>query len=144
MSAGPDSALTGRQVKEAKLAQAQIRINQLEEAVRNAGGTIPPLEEPDIKPPKLPQIGAPTPPPGPSGPPPPPPPCCPPPPPRGPTAPVTKSVPAADDILTKLGMKSKKKWSVEGNMKKTNWKAIPANKLTGLKLDKIDQCLSFF
>jgi len=33
-------------------------------------------------------------------------------------------------MLAKLGMKRKKKWVVEGQIKRTNWKAVPVNKLT--------------
>jgi diaphanous 2 len=33
-------------------------------------------------------------------------------------------------MLAKLGMKRKKKWSVEGQIKRTNWKAVPVNRLT--------------
>ena len=40
------------------------------------------------------------------------------------------SMPSADDILIKLGMKRKKKWTVENPTKRTNWKSVPANKLT--------------
>ena len=38
--------------------------------------------------------------------------------------------PSASDILVKLGMKRKKKWSVEAPIKRTNWKAVPVQKLT--------------
>ena len=31
---------------------------------------------------------------------------------------------------SQLGMKRKKKWAVEGQIKRTNWKAVPASKLT--------------
>ena len=34
------------------------------------------------------------------------------------------------DIHVRLGMKRKKKWSVEGQIKRTNWKAVPVTKLT--------------
>merc|ERR1719471_1127221 len=81
--------------------------------------------------------GGPPPPPPPGGPPPPPPPFGkgPPPPPGGPPGPpgappMMPSVPSAHDILVKLGMKRKKKWSVEAPIKRTNWKAVPATKLT--------------
>ena len=39
-------------------------------------------------------------------------------------------LPPPVDILAKLGMKRKKKWVVEGQIKRTNWKAVPLNKLT--------------
>ena len=32
--------------------------------------------------------------------------------------------------MCQLGMKRKKKWAVEGQIKRTNWKAVPASKLT--------------
>ena len=74
----------------------------------------------------------PPPPPGSSGPPPPPPPPgmnipCIPPPPQGLgfAAPVNE-----DSILIKLGMKRKKKWDIEETTKRTNWKVVPAQKLT--------------
>ena len=140
MDEGPDKS-TGRQTRDSKFSQAQMRIKQLEEALTKAGGTIPPLKDLVSKPvktqyresttaPQLSSLSGP-PPPHPPSPPsfPPPPPGCPPPPP-GTSNP--SSVSAKEDFLSKLGMKSKRKWSVEGNMKKTNWKAIPANKLTGL------------
>ena len=34
------------------------------------------------------------------------------------------------DVLAKLGMKRKKKWAVEGQIKRTNWKQVPVGKLT--------------
>ena len=137
MDEGPDK-ITGRKARDAKLSQAQMRIKQLEEALVKAGGTIPSLKDFSSKPVETPHIESPTAPPLPiaSGSPAPPPPSCPPPPPGCPPPPQGSSNPysvsAKEDILSKLGMKSKRKWSVEGNMKKTNWKAIPANKLTGL------------
>ena len=138
MPAGLEAAITGKQETEAKFVQAQLRITQLEEAVRTAGGIVPPPPIHEVKPPKSSQTGGPVPPPppGPSGPPPPPPPSNVPPPPGGLQPPAASSVSAADAVLAKLGMKRKKKWSVEGQMKKTNWKAIPLNKLTGLLLVK--------
>ena len=63
------------------------------------------------------------------GPPPPPPP----PgmrPPGAPPPPAGMIMPTAEDILVKLGMKRKKKWTMENPTKKTNWKAVPAQKLT--------------
>jgi len=39
-------------------------------------------------------------------------------------------MPSQEDILFKLGMKRKKKWTVEGPIKRTNWKSVPAQKLT--------------
>merc|ERR1719259_1493878 len=38
--------------------------------------------------------------------------------------------PSQEEILTKLGMKRKKQWTVEGPIKRTNWKQVPAQKLT--------------
>ena len=38
--------------------------------------------------------------------------------------------PTQEDILVKLGMKRKKKWHVENQTKRTNWKSVPAAKLT--------------
>merc|ERR1719188_1769848 len=35
-----------------------------------------------------------------------------------------------DELLIKLGMKRKKKWSLGGQTKRTNWKSVPAAKLT--------------
>ena len=133
---GPDK-LTGRQAVDTKLSQVQMRIKLLEEALTKAGGTISPLTDFISKPVKTQDIESATahslsis-----SGPPPPPPPSCPPPPPGCPPLPLgstnPSSVSAKEDILSKLGMKSKRKWSVEGYMKKTSWKAIHANKLTG-------------
>ena len=46
--------------------------------------------------------------------------------PPGPPAAVTSAV----DVLAKLGMKRKKKWAVEGQIKRTNWKQVPVGKLT--------------
>ena len=138
VAGGTDKAITGRS---AKLSQAQIRIKQLEEAVKAAGGTIPPVKDAEIKSltstdietttPSPPSRHPPSPPPSPgsTGPPPPPPPGCPPPPSGSSNA---SSASTTEDILSKLGMQTKKKWSITGNTKKTNWKAIPANKLTGL------------
>ena len=128
MPAGLEAAITGKQETEAKFVQAQLRITQLEEAVRTAGGIVPPPPIHEVKPPKSSQTG------GPAPPPPPGPPSNVPPPPGGLQPPAASSVSAADAVLAKLGMKRKKKWSVEGQMKKTNWKAIPLNKLTGLLL----------
>ena len=84
----------------------------------------------------------PPPPPTGSGPPPPPPPPLglgappPPPPPPGmcirpPTQAPSFVAPVNEDvILSKLGMKRKKKWDVEAPTKRTNWKVVPAQKLT--------------
>ena len=38
--------------------------------------------------------------------------------------------PSQEDILVRLGMKRKKKWTVENPTKRTNWKSVPAAKLT--------------
>merc|ERR1719412_237991 len=69
------------------------------------------------------------------GPPPPPPPPglrmpgAPPPPPGAPGV-GAPSGPSMEDILVKLGMKRKKKWSMDNPTKRTNWKSVPASKLT--------------
>jgi len=87
-------------------------------------------------PPPPPGMGPPPPPPPPGGGPPPPPGCGPPPPPPPFGAPRPPGPPGAPlmappvDFLAKLGMKRKKKWSVEGQIKRTNWKAVPVQKLT--------------
>ncbi len=94
------------------------------------GGAPPP------PPPPPPGAGAPPPPPPPpgGGPPPPPPPGgvrlpgmpgAPPPP--GAASPAG---PSQEEILVRLGMKRKKKWLVENPTKRTNWKSVPAAKLT--------------
>jgi len=180
VQAGLEAAITERQETEAKLVQAEMRIAQLEEAVKNGGGVVaspiaslgnklapvirpgggpppppppgagppppppppgmgmggppPPPPPPGIgsapgPPPPPPAPGAPPPPPGPGGPPPPPPfGMRPPGPPGAPPGPAPG--PNAQDILVRLGMKRKKKWSVEGQIKRTNWKAVPVTKLT--------------
>ena len=96
-------------------------------------GPPPPPPPPGMvgPPPPLPPLSMggpppPPPPPGMGGPPPPPPPCC------G-TSTVTPPppMPTAVDIFTKLGIRKKKKWTVEGSIKRTNWKAIPLTSLTG-------------
>ena len=51
-------------------------------------------------------------------------------PPGAPPPPMASMMPTAEDILVKLGMKRKKKWTMENPTKKTNWKAVPAQKLT--------------
>merc|ERR1719232_624119 len=182
MTAGLEAAITEKQETEAKLAHAEMRIKQLEEAVKNGGGAPGPLANgiqavasiirpgggppppppppggaglppPPPPPPGMggpppphppPGVGGPPPPPppGPGGPPPPPPPggAPPPPPPFGapkppgapgpPGPPGPPAAPAAVDVLAKLGMKRKKKWTVEGQIKRTNWKAVPLTKLT--------------
>merc|ERR1719477_135974 len=167
MTAGLEAAITEKQETEAKLAHAEMRIKQLEEAVKNGGGVPGPLANgiqavasiirpgggppppppppggAGLPPPPPPPPGMggppPPPPPGPGGPPPPPPPggAPPPPPPFGtprppgaPGPPGPLAAPAAVDVLAKLGMKRKKKWTVEGQIKRTNWKAVPLTKLT--------------
>jgi len=185
MSAGLEAAITEKQETEAKLAHAEMRIAQLEEALKNGGGAPvgpiangiqavasiirpgggppppppppgsgfippPPPPGPGIPgPPPPPNMGGPPPPPPPNmgGPPPPPPPgpggippppppggAPPPPPPFGaprpPGPPGPPAAPVAIDVFAKLGMKKKKKWTVEGQIKRTNWKAVPLNKLT--------------
>ena len=56
----------------------------------------------------------------------------PPPPPSTAFPPVPMSSPMSQvvDIFIKLGMKRKKKWTVNGQIKRTNWKVIPVNNLT--------------
>ena len=154
-----EDALTARQETEATLMTAQARISQLEEALRQGGGSPTKLAVPSgltnmIKPPGSAPIPPPPPPPGGGGPPPPPPPPGggppppppppgsgppPPPPPPGmrlpgapppPGPPAASAGPSMDDILMKLGMKRKKKWTVENPTKRTNWKSVPASKLT--------------
>ena len=103
-------------------------------------GPPPPPPPPGMvgPPPPLPppSMGGPPPPPPPPGmggpPPPPPPPCC------G-TSTVTPPppMPTAVDIFTKLGIRKKKKWTVEGSIKRTNWKAIPLTSLTGNRMNSI-------
>merc|ERR1719450_2099139 len=75
---------------------------------------------PPPSPPPPPGMGVPSPSPGLCAPPPPPPP--------GGKLQVQVSVPV--DMFTKLGIKKKKKWPVEGSIKRTNWKSIPVNNLT--------------
>ncbi len=53
----------------------------------------------------------------------------PPPPPGGGPA-LAMAGPSQEEILVKLGMKRKKKWTVENPTKRTNWKSVPASKLT--------------
>merc|ERR1719481_112046 len=91
----------------------------------------PGMNYPPPPPPPPGMSGPPPPPPPPGGgPPPPPPPFGAPRPPGPPGAPPPPAAPQQVDILTRLGMKRKKKWTVEGQIKRTNWKAVPANKLT--------------
>ena len=114
MQAGLEAAITEKQETEAKLAQAELRINQLEEAIKSGGGTVvSPMAENISKiasvigkpgpppPPAPPGPGAAPPPPPPppmmGGPPPPPPPpgagAPPPPPPPGPGGPPPPPLP---------------------------------------------------
>merc|ERR1719153_1325123 len=194
VTAGLEAAITEKQETQAKLAQAEMRIAQLEDHINNGGGAPPTgLMSPSTRqqlenklvrggggggpqpppppppppggagpppppppppggggmgpgpppPPPPPGMGGappPPPPPGMGGPPPPPPPGGgggpPPPPPPfgGPKPPGPPGAPTAAvqavDMFSKLGMKRKKKWSVEGQIKRTNWKAVPASKLT--------------
>merc|ERR1719458_1458964 len=139
VTAGLEAAITEKQETEAKLAQAELRIAQLEEHI-NSGGGAPPsgLMSPSTRQQLESKLGRapgsgpppPPPPPGMGGPPPPPPPpgkgAGGPPPPPGPPAAITSAV----DVLAKLGMKRKKKWAVEGQIKRTNWKQVPVGKLT--------------
>ena len=98
------------------------------------GGPPPPPPPPGMggppPPPPPPGMGGPPPPPPPGGAPPPPPPFGAPRPPGPPGPPGPPSAPTAVDVLAKLGMKRKKKWAVEGQIKRTNWKAVPLNRLT--------------
>merc|ERR1719422_1004984 len=173
VTAGLEAAITEKQETEAKLAQAELRIAQLEQHINSGGGAPPsglmspstrqqlesklgraPGSGPPPPPPPPPGMGGPPPPPPPGGGPPPPPPMggprppgpppppppggAPPPPPPfgaprppGPPGPLgPPAAPAAVDVLAKLGMKRKKKWAVEGQIKRTNWKAVPLTKLT--------------
>merc|ERR550519_1836284 len=132
MTAGLEAALTEKQETEAKLLQAQDHIRKLEEQIR-IGGVSPSKSVPPPPPamyaggtPAGGGPGPPPPPPPPGGGPPPPPPGGGPPPPGGPTAPKG---PSEQDILVKLGMKRKKKWSVMAGVKRANWKQIPVQKL---------------
>merc|ERR1719509_195812 len=147
MSAGLEAALTEKQETEAKLAQAEMRIAHLEETIK-AGGTLSPVKGAIAPPAMYAGKGGggggpppPPPPPGGGGPPPPPPPPGmggppPPPPPGGgppgpppppgmgprppgpPGAPLAPAAPSTQDIMVKLGMKRKKKWSVVGQIKR--------------------------
>lgn len=100
----------------------------------SAGGPPPPPPPPGAggppPPPPPPGAGGPPPPPPPpgAGPPPPPPPGGMPRPPGAP--PFGPAVPNQEEILVKLGMKRKKKWTVLNPTKRTNWKSVPADKLT--------------
>jgi len=100
------------------------------------GGPPPPPPPPGMggppPPPPPPGMGGPPPPPPPGGGPPgpPPPPGMGPRPPGPPGAPLAPAAPSTQDIMVKLGMKRKKKWSVVGQIKRTNWKQVPVNKLT--------------
>jgi diaphanous 2 len=171
-----EEALTQKQEAEAKLANADSRIGQLEEQLRlggtsptklpvpagliknpggaplppppppppgSGGGVMPPPPPPPpgsiqggMPPPPPPPPGGPPPPPPPPGmggpPPPPPPPGMggPPPPPglRLPGAPIAP--PSQEDILIKLGMKRKPEWKLDAPTKRTNWKVVPAQKIT--------------
>ncbi len=99
------------------------------------GPGIPPPPPPPPPPGGAPPPPPPPPPPGGAGPPPPPPmpgmkvPGAPPPPPFG-GAPAAPPAPSQEDILIRLGMKRKKKWTVDNPTKRTNWKSVPASKLT--------------
>ena len=135
-----EAAITEKQELEAQLSQAQARIKELEELVSDGQQTVKPSEAVSVPPPPpappLPPSSSPCPPPPPpppppglSAPPPPPPPALsngvPPPPP-----PLAKAMPQVVDIFTKLGMKKKKKWSISGQLKRTNWKVVPVSQLT--------------
>jgi len=165
MAPGLEAAITEKQEMEARLAQAETRIKQLEEMLRSGvgvGGVSAGSLSLDVSAPPPPVMGGPPPPPPPplpaamGGPPPPPPPppafVGPPPPPPPPgmggpppppppggqprsslsggVQPFPPTVPSAVDMFAKLGMKKKKKWTVEGQIKRTNWKAIPITSLT--------------
>eukprot|EP00092_Neocalanus_flemingeri_P020848 GFUD01022586.1.p1 GENE.GFUD01022586.1~~GFUD01022586.1.p1 ORF type:complete len:1076 (+),score=306.59 GFUD01022586.1:84-3311(+) len=141
MAPGLEAAITEKQEMEARLAQAQERIEQLENMLRNGGDVgalLPIVAEAVSKSVPPPMSGPPPPPPPPppamGGPPPPPPPPPsmggPPPPPPPPSGPSPPSIPTTVDIFAKLGMKKKRKWTVEGSIKRTNWKAIPLSSLT--------------
>ena len=166
MAPGLEAAVTEKQEVEARLAQAQQRIEQLEEMIRQGGGGVmcgsQALDNTYIVAPHPPPLvmsssafvaGPPPPPPPPAvfgGPPPPPPPPPlsggppPPPPPAPPGGPQPPSLPALVDFFAKLGMKKKKKWTVEGQIKRTNWKAVPISSLTGRKRSSFYVCRSYF
>jgi len=154
MAPGLEAAITEKQEMEARLVQAMDRIVHLEGLLRNGGAAgdspivvpLPPPPPPGMigpPPPPPPAMSGPPPPPPPpgAGPPPPPPPpgsgmsVPPPPAPPGmggppPPPPCCPSKVPIVDIFTKLGLKRKKKWIVEGAIKRTNWKAIPLTSLT--------------
>merc|ERR1719186_2558769 len=124
MAPGLEAAITEKQEMEARLAQAETRIKQLEEMLRSGvgvGGVSAGSLSLDVSAPPPPVMGGPPPPPPPplppgmGGPPPPPPPGGQP---RsslsGGVQPFPPTVPSAVDMFAKLGMKKKKKWSVEG------------------------------
>ena len=98
------------------------------------GGAAPPPPPPPPGPGGGPPPPPPPPPPGGGPPPPPPPPGMggppPPPPPGGVRMPGMPTQVNQEEILVKLGMKRKKKWTIENPTKKTNWKSVPAQKLT--------------
>jgi len=48
----------------------------------------------------------------------------------GPRPPGPPMVISQEEILSRLGIKRKKQWTVEGPIKRTNWKQVPAQKLT--------------
>ena len=111
-----EAAITEKQELEARLATAHNRIEELEARLMEIS------EESKREVLSLPR---PTPPPPPPPPPVPATPAVPSPPPL-----PSASLPVAPDIFSKLGLKRKKKWVVEGQIKRTNWKMIPLKDLT--------------
>ncbi|XP_032678760.1 protein diaphanous isoform X4 [Odontomachus brunneus] len=155
-----EEAIASRQEAEAKLQHAENKIKELEQGTggaRPAGGGARTTVGPP-PPPPLPGMGGgpppPPPPPLPGGGAPVPPPMCPPPPPmpgsRGPPPPPMPGAPAPPPMpgmgpppppmatfspipptqVLPPGLKPKKKWEVDGPLKRANWKAIMPHKLT--------------
>lgn len=154
-----ESAIAARQEAEAKVAHLEERLQQggvavgpggvsqgniaaIAKAIGSPGGPPPPPPPPMPgasagAPPPPPMPGGPRPPPPPpmpgmgGGPPPPPPPPMmggprPPPPPMG--GPLPPSMPVPDALPH--GLKPKKKWDVDGPLKRANWKTIIPNKMS--------------
>ncbi|XP_012224016.1 protein diaphanous isoform X2 [Linepithema humile] len=148
-----EEAIASKQEAEAKLQHAENKIKELEQGTARPGGPRtavcpPPPPMPGMggplppMPPPLPGGGPPPPPPPPmpgmKGPPPPPMPGMggPPPPPMpgmGPPAPPMMgafSPPPPPMQALPPGLKPKKKWEIDGPLKRANWKAILPHKLT--------------
>ncbi|XP_018057951.1 PREDICTED: protein diaphanous [Atta colombica] len=155
-----EEAIASRQEAEAKLQHAENKIKELEQGTEKSGGfrtavCPPPLPTPEMGsklPPPPPPLPGPPPPPPMSGmtcPPPPPMPGLkgPPPPPMpgigGPPPPPMPGInPLSSPIMGALspsppviqilphGLKPKKKWEVDGPLKRANWKAILPHRMT--------------